>query len=227
MRFETVSCEVGDIVSVVSISMEVVPGYFKVMKKGKNTVYLTSIKEPDAEPKPWHKTRVIKVHDGAENLIEENEEEDDLVYDDELESAIEEASYKSVASHASFLLSPEPAPISTDIPIKRKRGRPPKIKTEMLFDLDAYLSTFGDGVELWVRNGKSTSSNILVEPDRKAFWYFRTDPKTERPKKKFYVGDKIPNRIGRKFKLPNYQSKIEILKSKGYIKRETNETAGP
>ncbi len=222
MRFETVSCEVGDVVSVASISMEVVPGYFKVVKKGKNTVYLAPIKDPNAEPKPWHKTRVIKVHDGTENLEEQNEEEDDLVYDDDLESAIEAASYESVAAHASFLMQPDPSPVppSDGPPIKRKRGRPPKPKTEAFFNLDAYLSIFGEGVELWVRSGKSTSANILIEPNRKVFWYFRTDPKTERPKKKFYLGDKIPSHIGRRFKLPNYQDKIAVLKSKGYIRRD-------
>lgn len=189
--FQTVECEAGDLVRVASIAMEVTPGLFRVAKKGRNTVYLVPFSNPEQEPKAMHKTRVIEVVS---------------VVDDAKAAAID------IAPTPDIPVQEQP------VVIKRKRGRPPKPKPpENVFSMNAYLGTFGQGVELWVRPGRSTSSNILIESDRKSFWYFRTDPGNERPKRKFY--GPIPTRLGRHFDLPDYGVKIAVLTAKGYIKR--------
>jgi hypothetical protein len=186
-HFQTVECEAGDLVRVASISLEVAPGLLRVVKKGRDTVYLS---DGNGEPRPFHKTRVIEV---IRRPLDEMEEE-------------------AAASHGVEIVA---APSG---PVKRKRGRPPKPRPpEVLFDLATYLASFGDGCEIWTRAGKSTASNILIEPDRKSFWYFRTDPKTNRPKRRFYGS--LPRRIGRHFRLLSYDVKIAVLTAKGYTRR--------
>lgn len=88
---------------------------------------------------------------------------------------------------------------------------------EVVFDLEKYLSTFSSGYELWVRKRKSTYTNILIESDKKTFWYFKTD-ETGRPKKKFFGS--IPQRIGRHCKNLNYDKKIVSLTSQGFTRKK-------
>lgn len=88
---------------------------------------------------------------------------------------------------------------------------------EVVFDLDTYLSTFDSGYELWTMKRKTTYTNILIEADKKSFWYFKTD-ENNRPKKKF-IGS-IPHRIGRHCKNLNYDKKIQSLVSQGFTRKK-------
>lgn len=92
-----------------------------------------------------------------------------------------------------------------------------KSSDEISFDLDNYLSTFDPGYELWVMKRKTTYTNILIESDKKTFWYFKTD-ENSRPKKKFFGS--IPHRIGRHCKNLNYEKKIASLTSQGFTRKK-------
>lgn len=88
---------------------------------------------------------------------------------------------------------------------------------EVIFNLDQYLSTFNPEYELWIKKRKSTYTNILIEGDKKSFWYFKTDD-NGRPKKKFFGS--IPDRIGRHCKNLNYDKKVQSLMSQGFTRKK-------
>lgn len=99
-----------------------------------------------------------------------------------------------------------------------KNNDSPKIgSNQIIFKLDQYLSTFESGYELWTMKRKSTYTNILIESNKKSFWYFKTD-ENGRPKKKFF--GEIPARIGRHCKNINYDKKIASLVSQGFTRKK-------
>lgn len=119
---------------------------------------------------------------------------------------------------------------TTNVETPKRRGRKPKPKPpEVSFDFEAYLRKFGkeDGrwAEHWVRPtqfdyDKRTASNIIIEPNRRVFWYFGTygpvgcTDADMKPNKGFQGISAAPYPnwcFGRRFVLKDYDAKIKKM----------------